>query len=255
MSESDKPIRILGTILWARYSFVPNRLKYCGPDANLELFEYATRKTGDRKLREILSEFEAAYPYIQFIAQENRIRDPFDWRVVEAYWLGNDLLDSISLDKFYWHLKKHYFKKAKTTKVFQGIVAKIPAGIKPCHAFHVLEIFQKIGSMRGINIGPVLNTINNCLIGWGKVVRVSDDFLEVEHWPLVFSKSKLIFGPRQIKKIEYKYQNKSFFDIPQIGDWVSIHWNWACDVLTPRQLKNLQKWTFWHLKLANLNSI
>ena len=61
-----------GANLWAHYSFAPNHLKYCGPDANVELFEYATRKISDKGLVKILSEFEAAFPYIQFIAKENR---------------------------------------------------------------------------------------------------------------------------------------------------------------------------------------
>src|SRR3989344_6013550 len=113
MLESNKPTKSSGTILWARYSFSPNRLKYCGPDANLDLFECAARQTAERKLREILSEFEAAFPYIRFIASENKIHDPFDWRVTEAYWLGNDLLKKVSVFKFYRHLEDHFAKRAK----------------------------------------------------------------------------------------------------------------------------------------------
>lgn len=240
-----------GSILWARYSFSPNRFKYCGPDKNLELFEYTSRQKTDRGLTQILSHFEAAFPYIEFIARENKIKDPFDFRAVEAYWLGNDLLNHIHLNKFYHHLKDRYLKRFKTKTSFDEIAGKIPLGARPYHAFHVLEIFREVGSMRSINHGPVLKTINNCLIGWGKVIKIADEFLEVEYRPLELLNHRLVFGPAQTKKIEYKFRHKSFFDTPQIGNRVSIHWNWACDILTPRQLQNLQKWTLWHLKIAN----
>ena len=39
--------------------------------------------------------FEGAYPYLELIASENGIADPLDARVVEAYWLGNDLLEHV----------------------------------------------------------------------------------------------------------------------------------------------------------------
>lgn len=238
-----------GPILWARYSFAPNRLKYCGPDANLELFEYAAAKISSPRLSEILTHFEAAFPYIQFIAQENKIKDPFDSRVVEAYWLGNDLLNHISLDKFYRHLKGRFRKRAKLQD-FRALESKIPAGAKPFHAFHVLEIYQRFGSSKGIDLGPMLETINHCLIGWGRVVKVKSDNLHVGYRPLLIN-NKLYFGPNEIKTIEYRYQKKALITPPQIGDWVSFHWNWACDILTERQLKNLQKWTLWHLNIAN----
>ncbi|PJE67387.1 hypothetical protein COU95_02725 [Candidatus Shapirobacteria bacterium CG10_big_fil_rev_8_21_14_0_10_40_9] len=249
MLESNKSIKVPGPILWARYSFSPNRLKYCGPDANLDLFERAAYKVNDKKIREILADFEAAFPYIQFIAKENKIRDPFDWRVVEAYWLGNDLLEKISVSEFYRHIKDHFGKRAKSD-VLRSIGRKIPQGAEPHHSFHVLEVFPQIGALRGINLGPVLKTINNCLITWGKVVDITNDKLEVEFSPLIYEKS-MTFGDLQTKKIDYKFNDKTLLDNLQIGDWVSIHWNWACDILTDRQLKNLQKWTLWHLNLAN----
>ena len=254
MLESNKLIKVpgaVGTLLWARYSFSPNRLKYCGPDANLDLFERAAGEVNDKKMREILADFEAAFPYIQFIAKENKIKDPFDWKVVEAYWLGNDLLTNIPASKFYRYLEDHFAKRAKMG-VMETITQKIPHGAKPHHSFHVLEIYRRVGSIRGHNSGSVLETINNCLIMWGKITGVKNNVLEVEYKPIVLQK-RLMLGGFQKKNIGYKFHHKTLLDNPQIGDWVSIHWNWACDILTSRQLQNLQKWTLWHLKLANLN--
>lgn len=206
MSESDKLIKVPGTILWARYSFSPNRLKYCGPDANLDLFERAAKKINDKKIVEILSDFEAAFPYIQFIASENHIQDPFDWRVVEAYWLGNELLNQISLNKFYDDLRARFGKRIKS-KTFNRIVLKIPAGAKPYHAFHVLEIFLQIGTLRKINLGPVLETINNCLISWGRVIGVDKNKLEVAYQPLLVNK-KLFLAQRRLKRSNINLKTK-----------------------------------------------
>jgi hypothetical protein len=35
------------------------------------------------------------------------------------------------------------------------------------------------------------------------------------------------------------------------GEIVGIHWSWACDRLTPRQLSNLVAWTRLALRVAN----
>lgn len=240
---------VSGTILFARYAFSPNRLKFCGPDAHWDIFEYTSRKLSDQGLTELLSEFEGAYPYLEFIASENKIADPFAFKVVEAYWIGNELLGNINLSKFYDHLKER-FKKRTKAKSFEYLMGKVPLGAKPYHAFHVFDIFTRIGGIRGIDLGPALETINNCKISWGKIIKVRENALEIEYQPLHLDK-KLFFGPNEVKRIDYQFKSRSFLENPQIGDWISFHWNWACDVLTERQLKNLQKWTLWHLKIAN----
>ncbi|GAI47424.1 unnamed protein product [marine sediment metagenome] len=90
-----------GTIRFATYAFMPNRLGYCGGDDNKTLFDYCVAKHTDPGLVIILQKFEAAYPYLKLIASSNHISDAFDARVVEAYWLGNELLDQVDLIQFY----------------------------------------------------------------------------------------------------------------------------------------------------------
>ena len=36
-----------------------------------------------------------------------------------------------------------------------------------------------------------------------------------------------------------------------MGQTVSLHWGWACDLLTPRQLDGLVTWTARALAIAN----
>jgi hypothetical protein len=44
--------------------------------------------------------FAGAWPYLELIAAASGIADPLDGRVVEAYWVGNHLLDNVRMPKF-----------------------------------------------------------------------------------------------------------------------------------------------------------
>lgn len=85
------PKPFAGSLLFVRYAFMPNRLRYRGGDDHRMLFEYGVEHVGDGGLNSLLRKFTGALPYPQLIARANRIPDPFDERVVEAYWIGNDL--------------------------------------------------------------------------------------------------------------------------------------------------------------------
>ena len=47
----------------------------------------------DGDLRRLVRGFEGTWPYLELIAGAAGFGDPLDRRVVEAYWVGNDLLD------------------------------------------------------------------------------------------------------------------------------------------------------------------
>src|SRR3989338_5875958 len=85
----------------SRYAFGPNRLHLCGPEKNREVLSYMSQNASDEGLKQILREFQTLHPYLVSIAQANRIRDPFDDRVVEAYWIGNELLNAIPAKVFH----------------------------------------------------------------------------------------------------------------------------------------------------------
>ena len=85
-----------GLLLCAKYSVAPNYFGYCGPDENKSLIDHLKEGIADREVKSILSEFETLYLNLTLIAKENKITDVFDRRVVEAYWVGNHLLQNIS---------------------------------------------------------------------------------------------------------------------------------------------------------------
>ena len=84
-----------GPVLFARYAYPPNSLGYCGPADPAALLGAATSSGGQATLQQLASRFEGAWPYLQLIAACNKIDDPLDRRVVEAYWVGNALLDHV----------------------------------------------------------------------------------------------------------------------------------------------------------------
>ena len=92
-----------GLALCSRYSYPPNSLSLCGPDKKKDLNWYSIYQQTDKGTLEILSQFSTLYPYLTLIAQENKIKDPFNQKVVEAYWIGNNLLHKIPVKSFVTH--------------------------------------------------------------------------------------------------------------------------------------------------------
>ena len=128
-----------GTLLFARYAFMPNRLSYCGGDDNKTLFEYCVANQTDPGLVNILRQFQAALPYLKLIATNNGIADPFDARVVEAYWIGNRLLDQVNMTQFYDSLNERLSSKL-SSKTLNHLLSKPPLGARPHHSFHVFDV-------------------------------------------------------------------------------------------------------------------
>jgi hypothetical protein len=234
-----------GTILFARYAFMPNKLSYCGGDDNKALFDYCVANETDPGLVAILRKFQAAYPYLKLIASSNHIPDPFDHRVVEAYWIGNELLDGVDLAQFYDSLRER-FAKQLDAKTLGYLLSKPPLGARAHHSFHVFDVHSRIGI-----IDHSLDTMEGCRIGWGQVKGIGATHLVVEHQPLVLERGKLKLGDLRDKRVLRQIDGTGFITNCQVGDYISFHWDWACDRLPPRQVQNLEKYTEYHLKLAN----
>ena len=239
-----------GPLLFLRYAFMPNRLGYCGGDDFQALFGYGVDGQVDRGLIELERQFEGAYPYLQLIAGANRIADPLDARVVEAYWIGNSLLDRVDMGALYASLEERFRKRTKSNE-WPWLAAKVPAGARPHHSFHVFEVYPRIGLMRSGAVEHLRETMEQCCIRWAKVLAVMGWQLLVEAPPLVLRDGTLLFGEPREETVISRVDGRGFVDSVAEGEWVSIHWGWACDVLTPRQCANLQHYTRGHLALCN----
>jgi len=244
-----------GALTCAAYAFPPNELKYCGPiDKTGDLAGYREEKIEDDGLKNILTGFHTLYPYLSLIAYENNIRDPLDIRVVEAYWIGNKLLKKVAGKKLYEHFSDTLNLRKKISKNdFSYLVGKIDDGAIPHHTFHVLNVFTRTGHQ---NIVHTLETMDACRIGWGRVIKnpkseIRNPKLIIETQPLVLKNGKLALDKTVLKKIEFPSLGFRYSNFELLNKWVSIHWNTFCDILTDRQVRNLQFYTEKAIQLAN----
>lgn len=233
-----------GPQLFARYAFMPNRLTYCGGDDNRALFDYCVARVSDPGLLGLLRQFSGAMPYLRLIAQCNSLADPFDPHVVEAYWLGNELLRGVEARALYDSLRERFAGRMKSSNL-DLVLAKAPAGAHPHHSFHVLEVCPRSGWQQALTF------MDNCRISWGKIVSPNGATLTVDVRPLTLQGNELVLGHPDSRQIQRQLDGSGFVDSAQPGEWISIHWGWACQVLSTRQVTNLERWTQHHLRLAN----
>jgi uncharacterized protein DUF6390 len=241
---------VSGPVLFARYAYGPNRLGLCGPDDAPALFGATSDGGDERELRHLAGGFEGAYPYLELIAGANGIADPLDRRVVDAYWLGSPLLDAVTPDRFGESLRTR-FRPRLGQPTWRWLESTAPAGAKPVHAFHVLDVFPKVGLLRSEQVDGVLRTMDSCRIRWGRVLERDGDVLVVDAVPLAFDGGRLTLAAPRRERISAWRDGRGFLGDVEPGDVVSIHWDWACDVLDRASLARLVAWTRRELAIAN----
>jgi Family of unknown function (DUF6390) len=238
-----------GPVLFARYAYGPNRFGYCGPDDADELLE-AGAAGQDRVLRALARGFDGAYPYLTLIAESNDLADPLDRRVVEAYWLGNEFLTTVPVGTLGASLDARFRPRVRAAD-WRWLATKPLSGARPVHAFHVLDVFPRVGLIRGGQIEGVLEVIDSCRIRWGRVLERIGDQLVVSSTRLELREGRLRHAAPGVERVQAWRDATGFIDTPEPGDVVSIHWSWACDRLDARQLSNLVTWTDRQLAIAN----
>ena len=235
----------VGTLRFVRYGFMPNHLRYCGGDDNRALLEYGSAGVTDGGLRDLLGRFTGALPYLQLIARANRIADPFDARVVEAYWLGNELLEGVEVRQLYDAIAERFGKQLQG-RTRELVLGKAPAGAHPHHSFHVLDVHSRVG-----DLPATLETLESCRVSWGRVHAVERGELVVDRQPLRLAEGKLTLDAPRRERVVRQLGGRGFADNAVVGDWVALHWGWVCEVLTERQRANLERYTRHHLAIAN----
>ena len=251
-ARAQVPASLRGPLLFARYAYAPNRLGYCGPDAADELLGELSTGHGESQLRQLATGFEGAFPYLQLIAGACAIEDPLDWRVVEAYWLGGSLLRNVRPADLDRSVRERFWRRLDAGDR-RWLADKPAAGALPSHAFHVLELLPRMGLLRGGRVDRVLDTMDQCRIRWGTVVAANGAQLTVMAPRLELVDGKLALGQPAEETVTAGGQAGSA-DAPlfSAGDTVAIHWGWACDRLTDRQLTALTRGTASQMAIANL---
>jgi Family of unknown function (DUF6390) len=240
-----------GVLRCSRYAFGPNRLHFCGPDANREIWDYLNEGFTDFGLQKLLKGFETLYPYLDRIARSNHITDPFDARVVEAYWIGNSLLDAVDKSTLHQYFIDDLRLKDKLPlKTFRTLEERIGKGILPNHNYHILSVPKKMGAG---DMGTNIDAIDSCRISWGKVTAVSGPRITVLYEPLLVVHNKLSLGAPVEKHITRRLEAEYDFDMLQAGQYITLHWDIPCEVLTKDIVAKLRHHTQRAIQIANLD--
>lgn len=244
------PAPIPGATLFVRYAFPPNYHGACGPPDSPALFQYGASHVVDNGLRDLARQFAGAWPYLELIAQATGVGDPLDRRVVEAYWVGNTLLDRVGVRPLGDSMQERY--RSKIGAQFGRLTDAVLAGGMPHHSYHVFCVYPWVGLLGDDRrYEQALTVLDRCRIRWGRVQQVRADQLVVQSQPLLFDDGRLHLGPPIVETVERTLNGVGLVTEFAVGDWVSMHWEWVCDRLGRRQLAALRHYTRMHLEVVN----
>jgi hypothetical protein len=246
-----------GDVLFARYAYPPNQLGYCGQGDGAELLDLAdgagggvaspAGSSGDISTR--ARGFAGAWPYLEMIAGAAGNLQPLDAQVVEAYWIGNHLLDAVDPGQFATEVRSRFATQSGVEWGCLTPQSTLPP--LPHHSFHVLAVYPWMGLLRRGRGGPALHVLDRCRIRWGEVVSVTGDHAEVRCQRLAWDGRVLSLGPATVERSRWAEGGRSLLGSVSPGDRVALHWDWVCDVLTGDQLAAVERFTVRQLEATN----
>ncbi len=223
--------------LTSRFSSAPNSLGYCGLNsAQKTFYDCLVNQQCDNVPHEVLH-FKGLYPYLSTIAEVTN-KHFLDYEVVEAYWLGNDLLAKFK-PEHYEILLKHLAAEQLPEFFITELRQRPPRTFIPLHIFNVIHV--GVGRITG-SVPFNLDSINNCMIRWGTVEIINHD-QETANIILHSLKSS------QPNQYAVDLQPSTITFTPEFhpnlktGDIVAAHWGQLVKILTIQEQQHLQFWT------------
>ncbi len=240
-----------GALRFARYAYPPNALGYCGPADSGALLEYADAGVVDGGLTDLARRFDGAWPYLALIGAANGRSDPLDDRVVEAYWLGNRLLEHVPARLLAAHLDARFAARAGHARA--DLAGLAVSGGRAHHNFHVFAVYPWVGMLRAGFAEEPLRVLNYCRVRWGTVLTVHNGgrggrFAQVCSTPLVWGSHGLALGAEETETVALSPAQAAHI---RPGGTVSLHWDWICETLTTVQARRLRHYTDSQLRLVN----
>ncbi|MFZ5424945.1 MAG: DUF6390 family protein [Patescibacteria group bacterium] len=224
-----------GLQLVARFALPPNSMGYCGRDSAPEKFKKCFIHGECVDIEEEVTKFIVLNPYLQTISKVTGL--PFcSKKVVECYWLGNDLIHEFKIEH-YNLLLDEFLKQGVPTWFVEELREKQPKKFIPTHLFQVMHV--GVGKASG-TVPFNLESINSCMIRWGQVLSISSNtFTALTKY--ITQKSD---GNYFISQVEETFEYVSDF-LPNlsVGDIVAVHWKQPVKILTNAEVENLVKWT------------
>ena len=225
---------IKGLQLASRFALPPNSLGYCGKGTAPEKFKACILEGKGKGVSKEIDKFIVLGPYLKTLGKitgEHRHSNS----VVEAYWLGNNHLKKAK-NKDYQILLKNLTKQGVPPWFVEELKEKPPKKFIPTHLFQILHV--GVGKASGA-VPFNMDSINNCMIRWGKVQKIGKNKLTV----------KLTSLKRAGKAYKLNFKNGAFSYradfLPElkVGDVVAVHWKQVVKKLTKSEVQKLEKWS------------
>jgi hypothetical protein len=217
-----------GAVLFARYAYPPNELGYCGPAGADVLLAGAADEIARRARG-----FEGAWAYLEFLAAAAGLADPLAEEVVEAYWVGNPLLDAVGSAGLAEFLRCRFAGQTG------GTWADADGWALAHHSFHVFEVYPWASLLRRTGSPQAVSVLDRCRIRTGVVEEVAGETATVACRRLVWADGRLGPGPVHRERVVWSVGGRSLLAGLVAGDRVALHWDWVCDVLTDEQVRRL----------------
>ncbi len=240
-----------GAVRFARFAVPPNQRGFCGPAREGELAAYRAEELRvDAGLHELASGFEGAWPYLELLAGAAGVDDPLDDRVVQAYWIGNDLCSRVTHNDWGWHLVDRFGPRAGGD--VDRLTARVGNGAVPHHSFHVFCVYPWVGLLReGLGGVEPLRILSQCHVSWATVIGRNGDDLLVEGPELTWDGHALALGATERRVAWLDPRLVRLGHEIDDGSVVAIHWNEVVDVLDHGQQRWLERLTRSQIEVAN----
>jgi hypothetical protein len=168
--------------------------------------------------------------------------------VVEAYWLGNVLLDRVRPRALADSLATRFGSQVRDR---DRLLAPLSDGAVPHHGFHVFGVYPWVGLLRSGRVDEPLSVLERCRIRWGRVESLAGDEAIVTSRPLRWTGTRLELGVPWQETVIAGRRGYQLTSELRVGDWCALHWGWACQRLSARQLRALAGYTRRQLAAVN----
>jgi uncharacterized protein DUF6390 len=233
-----------GVALCARFSIATNRLQYCGPkDAEPALYRAITENADLERARDALRRFEALNPYLEAIGAKHDL-DPLDRKVVEAYWIGNELLEAFDRKDFL-HLLDAFVRRGLPRTTADRLARFLPEHPIPHHVFHVA--FVGVGEVTG-HVATTIANMEACRPAWSRVTALEGNSVRLLGSALAVAEGRLTLGKEVQRTLPY---DPKILPGLALGDTIAVHWSHPALSLTPPQAAELARYTTRSLDAAN----
>ena len=169
--------------------------------------------------------------------------------MVEAYWIGNGLLDHVPIHLMAESLEERF--RPRLGRAWSPLADAAIGGAQRAASFHVLGVYPYVGMLRTGVVDAPLHVLDRCRIRWGRIESLGIGFADVTSRPLVWDGRRLELGPERVERATTSLAGAGLARPLAVGDWCSLHWNWVCDRLDEAQLRQPRLRTRRSLAVAN----